>query len=75
MRNLLLKLKSKGKTLFISSHMISEVEKVCDRAGVLVKGKLVRVIDQKEWGAKEGMLENIFVSLVSDSVEFGKIKL
>jgi ABC-2 type transport system ATP-binding protein len=42
-RELLLELKRAGKTVFISSHLLSEVEAVCDRIGVLRKGELVRV--------------------------------
>jgi ABC-2 type transport system ATP-binding protein len=75
MRNLLLNLKTKQKTIFLSSHLISEVEKICDRVGILSKGELVRVIEQKEWQAKDGGLEKIFVSAVSDSSEVSNIKL
>jgi ABC-2 type transport system ATP-binding protein len=75
MRNLLMKLKSLGKTLFLSSHLISEVEKICDRVGILVKGDLVRIVSQSEWHGKEGELEKIFVSLVSGSSEIGRIKI
>jgi ABC-2 type transport system ATP-binding protein len=75
MRGMILNLKAKGKTVFLSSHLISEVEKVCDRVGILVKGKLVRIVEQKEWKEKEGTLEDIFVALVSDSVEFGRISI
>ncbi|MBN1621150.1 MAG: ABC transporter ATP-binding protein [Endomicrobiales bacterium] len=74
-RNLIIKLKSQGKTLFLSSHLISEVEKVCDRVGILVKGKLVQTLSQAEWSKKEGELENIFVDKVEGSSEVGRIKI
>ncbi|MCH8231008.1 MAG: ABC transporter ATP-binding protein [Chloroflexi bacterium] len=32
-----------GKTLFISSHMLSEVEIICDRVGIIREGSLVTV--------------------------------
>lgn len=32
-----------GRTVFLSSHIISEVERVCDRAAIIREGKLVRV--------------------------------
>jgi len=32
-----------GKTLFISSHMLSEVEVICDRVGIIREGSLVTV--------------------------------
>lgn len=75
MRNLLLKLKSQGKTIFLSSHLISEVEKICDRAAILVKGRLVKIIEQSQWAQKEGELERIFVADVSGSSEMGRIKV
>jgi len=33
--------KSQGKTVFLSSHILPEVERVCDRVGVIRDGKLV----------------------------------
>ncbi len=41
-RDLLLKLKARGKTIFLNSHLLSEVERLCDRVGILEGGKLVR---------------------------------
>jgi ABC-2 type transport system ATP-binding protein len=40
-RDLLLRLKSEGRTVFFSSHIIPDVEMVCDRVGILVEGRLV----------------------------------
>jgi len=40
-RELLRRLKSSGKTLFVSSHLLHEVEQVCDRVAVIDHGKLV----------------------------------
>ncbi len=42
-RELLLKLRSQGKTVFLSSHLLSEVELVCDRIAIVVKGNLMRL--------------------------------
>jgi ABC-2 type transport system ATP-binding protein len=42
-RELLLNARNAGKTVFLSSHLLSEVELVCDRVAVLHKGKLVRL--------------------------------
>jgi ABC-2 type transport system ATP-binding protein len=33
--------KERGQTIFLSSHILSEVEAVCDRVGILREGKLV----------------------------------
>lgn len=42
-RELLLRLKAEGKTVFLSSHLLSEVELVCDRVGVMHRGRLARL--------------------------------
>src|SRR5437667_325017 len=42
-RELLLGARSNGKTIFLSSHLLSEVELVCDRVAVLHRGTLVRL--------------------------------
>jgi ABC-2 type transport system ATP-binding protein len=40
-RLLLRRLAGEGTTVFVSSHLLSEVEAVCDRVGVLARGRLV----------------------------------
>ena len=40
-RELLRRLADGGTTIFISSHLLSEVEAMCDRVGVMARGKLV----------------------------------
>ncbi|MBU2568104.1 MAG: ABC transporter ATP-binding protein [Elusimicrobia bacterium] len=62
MRTLVQKLKERGKTVFFSSHLISEVERVCDRVGILHGGSLVRVVEQTDW--QRTNLEDIFISEV-----------
>jgi ABC-2 type transport system ATP-binding protein len=43
MRDLFLALKRKGVTLFLNSHLLSEVELISDRVAILNKGSLVKV--------------------------------
>src|SRR5690606_21543459 len=45
--NILLKEKAKGKTIFLSSHNLSEVEKFCDRVAVIKEGQIVDILDLK----------------------------
>jgi ABC-2 type transport system ATP-binding protein len=42
-RELLLSARNAGKTIFLSSHLLSEVELVCDRVAVLHRGRLARL--------------------------------
>jgi ABC-2 type transport system ATP-binding protein len=42
-RELLLALKAAGKTLFLSSHLLSEVEALSDRVAILVQGRVIKV--------------------------------
>jgi ABC-2 type transport system ATP-binding protein len=42
-RELLLSSRNAGKTIFLSSHLLSEVELVCDRVAVLHRGRLARL--------------------------------
>lgn len=42
-RDLILGLRDQGKTVFFSTHIIPDVEMICDRVGVIVKGRLLAV--------------------------------
>lgn len=41
--DILVKLKEEGKTIFINSHMLAEVESVCDSVAILKNGRLARI--------------------------------
>jgi ABC-2 type transport system ATP-binding protein len=43
LRELILHLAEEGKTIFLSSHLLSEVEMICGRVAILKKGKLARL--------------------------------
>jgi ABC-2 type transport system ATP-binding protein len=42
--DLILELKAQGKTVFFSSHILTDIERFCDRVGVIIGGKL-RLVD------------------------------
>ena len=58
MKDLILDLKKQGKTIIMSSHLLADVQDVCDRIGILYQGEL------KELGRVEDLLK------VSDQTEF-----
>ncbi len=45
--------RAEGRTVFLSSHVMPEVERVCDRVGIIREGRLVAVEDIGELRAKE----------------------
>ncbi len=63
-RELLEGLKSNGVTVLLNSHLLSEVEKICDTAAIISQGKLL-MKDSISSIAKGGeTLEDVFVRLV-----------
>jgi len=63
-RLLLESLKSAGMTIFLNSHLLSEVEKICDNAAIINRGKLV-VKDTISALVRDGeSLEDVFIRLV-----------
>jgi len=61
-RFLLLRLKERGCAIFISSHILSEVEKISDRFGIINKGSLIQQGNVTDLTNK-GQLEEIFLRL------------
>jgi ABC-2 type transport system ATP-binding protein len=56
-RDLILKLGERGITVFLCSHLLEQVQEVCDRVGIIFRGKLV----------KEGSLEDLIA--IEDQTE------
>jgi len=65
-KEIILQLKKRGTTIFFSSHILAEVEEICDRIGILHKGRLIHLKEVKEL-KKEGIsLEEFFVQAVEE---------
>jgi len=52
-RNILSDLKQQGRTIFLNSHILSEVELITDRVAILHKGKIIREGNVNELTAKK----------------------
>lgn len=62
MRDFMLQLKKDGKAVFLSSHILSELENVADRIAIIKKGELIKVIERSE-------LENLGSAVVRVRIE------
>jgi ABC-2 type transport system ATP-binding protein len=60
-RELLAELKQQGKTIFLNSHLLQEVEMVCDRVAILDAGQLRFVGSVEEITKRFGSEENLEV--------------
>ncbi len=81
LREIIMRLRNGGTTIFLNSHMLSEVELVCSRVGILNHGKLIRidkltsitrpvqVVDVRAEGLSEETAAA--VRQLADKVEFG----
>ena len=61
-RDLILQLRDQGKTVFLSSHQLTDVEMVCDRISIMVRGKLLKLGSVEELlsgGATEIVTQNL----------------
>ena len=70
LKDLFLSLAKKGTTLFLSTHSISVAEEICQRIGIIHKGKLIASWTMADLyrlaKVKEGRLESVFLDLTRD---------
>jgi len=52
-------LKGKGKTIFFSSHIIPDVEDLCDRVIIINRGKIIKILNREDMGN----LEEVFIKI------------
>src|SRR5881227_3240601 len=69
-RNIIIDLKQRGVTVLLSSHLLGQVQEICDRVGILARGVLVREGRLEELLAIENrselVLENASEALVKE---------
>ena len=69
-RGLLAGLAAQGKTVLVSSHLMSEVAQTAHRLIVIGQGRLLADTTVAELSAGHASLENAYVSLTDDAVEY-----
>ena len=71
MKDLIIKLKSQGKTVLMSSHLLADVQDVCDRIAILHQGEL------KELGRVDALLKDTAVTQIraTDLTEAAKSEI
>jgi ABC-2 type transport system ATP-binding protein len=62
-----------GRTVFLSSHVMPEVERLCDRVGIIREGRLVTIEDIGDLRAKEFRMLEIHLAHHADASAFGSI--
>ena len=69
--NLLRSEKERGKTVLMSSHIFEEVQRICDRAGIVKEGRLVTVEDVQSLGAAR---QKSYVVTLADPSDVARLR-
>lgn len=70
-KGLIAELKQQGKTIFFSSHILSDIEALCDRIGVIHKGVLLYTGRLENFLVDGKCLEDQFVAVVEEADRVG----
>lgn len=68
-RQIILKLKSQGKTIFFNSHLLPDVNEVCDQVGILHRGRLIgeKAISESSGTGRYQDLEKYFLETIAQA--------
>jgi len=68
MRDFVRESKAQGKSIVLSTHIMGEAEKLCDRIGIINSGRLLAcgTLDELKQQTGGNNLEEVFISLVQD---------
>jgi len=73
MKDILLDQVKRGATVFLTSHVLEVVERLCDRVAIIHEGKLVMEKDVLELRNGTETLEDVFVRMVGGEREAGRL--
>jgi ABC-2 type transport system ATP-binding protein len=69
LKRIILDLKSKGKTIFFSSHILNDVETLCDRIGLIHKGRILYNGPALEFRSRAEDIDAAFVRRIETASE------
>ena len=60
--DLIIKLKKQGKTILFCSHILSDIERICDRVAIMDKGSLKKIFNSSQ--ISDNSMEKIFLNTI-----------
>jgi ABC-2 type transport system ATP-binding protein len=73
MKDILLDLVHHGATIFLTSHVLEVVERLCDHVAIINEGKVVAEGRMEDLRAGSETLEDVFVRAIGGEREYGKL--
>ncbi|MEO0082026.1 MAG: ABC transporter ATP-binding protein [candidate division WOR-3 bacterium] len=70
-RDIIVELRERGKTVFFSTHILPDVEMICDRVGIIIAGRLVNTGRLNEILTQE--IESIEITVTGVTGKFRKV--
>lgn len=67
LKNIILDLKARGKTVFFSSHILNDVETLCDYVGIIHQGRILHCGRTDDFLNSEDNLESKFVNIINST--------
>jgi len=64
-KDLLVSLRQEGTTIFFNTHILADVESICDRVSIIHQGNLI--VEGKKISDISGSLEDFFISKIEEN--------
>ena len=64
-KDLLVELRKSGTTIFFNTHILADVESICDKISIIHRGRML--VENKKVKNIEGSLEDFFIETVTES--------
>ncbi|MCB2183206.1 MAG: ABC transporter ATP-binding protein [Desulfobulbaceae bacterium] len=67
--DLILTLKKQGKTILFCSHILNDVERLCDRVAIMAKGQLKTILDKENLVSQQTQIKVYVPEMSADQVQ------